>query len=131
MRELSQQDGEYRYGAFTTDDLDWRLAELLVNIQYACQRHYFGAMAEKYFDDKMREVAANVQHRQKIYDAFQRLPEEFTVEDIMRCFQLATDRVARSRITRLQRDHLIERIDKMKVGKIYKAIYRKTGVIML
>ena len=131
MRELSQQDGEYRCGAFTTDDVDWRLAELLVNIQYACQRHYFGAMAEKYFDDKVREAAANVQHRQKTYDAFQRLPEEFCAEDVMHCFQLGSENSARMRLIRLMKDHLIVKIGEVKVNRGYKAIYRKTGVAML
>ena len=107
------------------------LAELLVNIQYACQRHFFGAMAEKYFDDKVREAAANVQHRQKTYDAFQRLPEEFTTDDVMRCFQLNNDNSARKRIGRLTQDHLIEKIGEVKVNNVYKAIYRKTGVAML
>jgi hypothetical protein len=40
------QDGNYWCGEFETDEVDWKLAELIVNIQYACQRHYFGAMAE-------------------------------------------------------------------------------------
>ena len=46
------QDGEYWCGEFETDEVDWKLSELIVNIQYACQRHYFGAMAETYFDKK-------------------------------------------------------------------------------
>ncbi len=29
---------------------------LLTNIQYAIQRHYFGALAETYFDNKTREA---------------------------------------------------------------------------
>ena len=44
-----KQDGNYWCGEFETDEVDWKLAELIVNIQYACQRHYFGAMAENYF----------------------------------------------------------------------------------
>ena len=45
MRHWQQihQEGNYWCGEFETDDVDWRLTELLVNIQYACQRHYFGA----------------------------------------------------------------------------------------
>ena len=33
------QEGNYWCGEFETDEVDWRLAELIVNIQYACQRH--------------------------------------------------------------------------------------------
>ena len=79
-----KQDGDYWCGEFETDEVDWQLAELITNIQFACQRHYFGAMAEKYFDDKTRDVAANVQRRQKTIEGFNRLPEEFTIDDVMR-----------------------------------------------
>ena len=51
------QEGNYWCGAFETDEVDWKLAELIVNIQYACQRHYFGAMAENYFDNKNRDAS--------------------------------------------------------------------------
>ena len=44
--ESLKQDGQYWCGEFETDEVDWRLAELITNIQFACQRHYFGAMAE-------------------------------------------------------------------------------------
>ena len=133
MRHWDQmkQDGDYWCGAFETDETDWKLAELIVNIQYACQRHYFGAMAEAYFDNKLKDASVNVQRRQKTYDAFSRLPEEFTAEDIQRCFQLANLPAARSRAKRLMDDRLAEKIGETKEGNVYKAIYRKTGVLML
>ena len=133
MRHWDQmkQDGAYWCGAFETDETDWKLAELIVNIQYACQRHYFGAMAEAYFDNKLKDASVNVQRRQKTYDAFSRLPEEFTAEDIQRCFQLANLPAARSRAKRLMDDRLAEKIGETKEGNVYKAIYRKTGVLML
>ena len=68
------QDGSYWCGEFDTDDTDWKLAELIVNIQYACQRHYFGAMAEAYFDNRLRDASVNVRRKQKTYDGFERLP---------------------------------------------------------
>ena len=37
----------------------------MVNIHYACQRHYFGAMAEAYFENKLRDASVNVQRQQK------------------------------------------------------------------
>ena len=37
--------------------------------EYACQRHYFGALAEKYFDDKTRDAAANTPRRAKTIEA--------------------------------------------------------------
>ena len=84
-------DGTYWCGEFETDDVDWHLAELIVNIQYACQRHYFGAMAEAYFDNKLRDASVNVRRNQKTVDSFNRLPEEFTVDDVMRCFSFKAE----------------------------------------
>ena len=125
------QDGDYWCGEFETDDVDWKLAELIVNIQYACQRHYFGAMAESYFDNKYRDSAVNVKHRQKTVEAFLRLPEEFTVDDVERCFGLRGSNAARARIYRLQTDHLIEKDSEYVENGTTKARYKKTGVIML
>ena len=125
------QDGQYWCGEFETDDVDWRLAELLVTIQYACQRHYFGAMAEKYFDDQIRDVSANARRKQKTIEAFNRLPEEFTTEDIMRCFGLEGESSARGRARTLLADHLAVKTGEFKDNGKVKALYRKTGTVML
>ena len=126
-----KQDGDYWCGEFETDDIDWKLAELIVNIQFACQRHYFGAMAEAYFDNKLKDASVNVQRRQKTFEAFARLPEEFTAEDIQRCFNLSSIGAARSRVKRLVDDHVAEKTGEVRDGNVYKATYRKTGVLML
>ena len=104
------QDGDYWCGEFETDETDWKLAELIVNIHYACQRHYFGAMAEAYFDNKLKDASVNVMRKKKTNEGFERLPEEFTTKDVMRCFNLSTDGAVRSKTRRLIKDHLIEKI---------------------
>ena len=124
------QDGQYWSGEFETDDTDWRLAELLVTIQYACQRHYFLAMAEKYFDDQLRDVSVNAHRQQKTIDAFERLPEEFTVDDAMRCFSLSNDTVARVKISRLMKDHFVEKAGDFVENGTTKAVFKKTGKVM-
>ena len=133
MRHWDQlkQDGAFWCGEFDTDEVDWKLAELMVNIHYACQRHYFGAMAEAYFENKLRDASVNVQRQQKTVEAFSRLPEVFTSEDVMRCFNLSSEGAARVRIKRLVSDHLIEKLndDRSKAGKL--SSYRKTGTMML
>ena len=131
MRHWDQlhQDGQYWCGEFETDDVDWKLAELIVNIQYACQRHYFGAMAENYFDNKLKEASVNIQRKQKTLEAFNRLPDEFTIEDVVHCFNLGSAASARKKVTRLYRDHLIEKVSEEKGGQ--KALFHKTGTIML
>ena len=125
-----KQDGNYWCGEFETDEVDWKLAELIVNIQYACQRHYFGAMAENYFDNKLKDASVNVQRRQKTLEGFERLPEVFTTEDVVRCFQLRNTAAAYMRISRLQRDHLIEKDEEFAESGTTKSRYRKTGVMM-
>ena len=133
MRHWDQmhQEGQYWCGEFETDDVDWKLAELIVNIQYACQRHYFGAMAEAYFDNKLKDASVNVQRRQKTFEAFSRLPEEFTVEDVIRCFNLSSEGAARMKIKRLQSDHLIEKLGDGRQAGTSRSSYRKTGILML
>ena len=133
MRHWSElkKDGDYWCGEFETDDVDWKLAELIVNIQYACQRHYFGAMAEAYFDNKEKDASVNVQRRQKTYEGFSRLPEEFTNEDVMRCFSLNSNESARKRVNRFLKDHLVEKVGEFVENGTTKAKYKKTGIVML
>ena len=88
-------------------------------------------MAEAYFDNKLKDASVNVQRRQKTYEGFARLPEEFTNEDVMRCFNLSSIGAARSRAKRLVEDHVAEKTGEVKDGNVYKAIYRKTGTMML
>ena len=125
------QDGNYWCGEFETDEVDWKLAELIVNIQYACQRHYFGAMAEAYFDNQLKDASVNVQRKHKTYDDFNRLPDEFTIGDVVRCFRLSGESSARSKICRLQRDHLIEKMNDGRGRKGEDTVYCKTNTIML
>ena len=134
MRHWDQmkKDGEYWCGTFETDEVDWRLAELIVNIQYACQRHYFGAMAEAYFDNKLRDANVNLRRQQKTIECFNRLPDEFTVEDIMHCFYLARESSARTKIARLMADKLVSKVgDKKLQNGIVRTLYQKTGNLIL
>ena len=134
MRHWDQmkKDGEYWCGTFETDEVDWRLAELIVNIQYACQRHYFGAMAEAYFDNKLRDASFNVRRQQKTIECFNRLPDEFTVEDIMHCFSLVRESSARTKIVRLMADKLVSKVgDKKLQNGVVRTLYQKTGNLIL
>ena len=132
MRHWDQmhQDGSFWCGEFETDDVDWQLAELICNIQYACQRHYFGRMAEKYFEDKDKDAVVNLRRNPKTTEAFERLPEEFTSADVMRCFNLKKLNSASMRVSRLLRDCLIEKCGEYVENGTTKARYKKTGRLM-
>ena len=126
-----KQDGDYWCGEFETDEVDWKLAELIVNIQFACQRHYFGAMAEAYFDNKLKDASVNVQRRQKTIEGFNRLPEDFIIDDVMRCFSMPSINAARMRTHRLVNDGLAEKAGEYVENGTTKAKYRKTGRVAL
>jgi len=125
------QEGSFYCGEFETDETDWKLAELIVNIQYACQRFFFGAMAEAYFDNKNRDASVNARRRKKTFDGFERLPEEFTIEDIMRCFEINNVTSARTRAFRLVKDNLAIKTGEFRENGATKSKYRKTGVTMM
>ena len=124
------QDGQFWCGEFTTDETDWKLAELIVNMQYACQRHYFGAMAEAYFDNKLRDATANVQRQQKTIEGFNRLPEVFTTDDVKRCFGLIDNNSAGCKIGRLLKDHLAEKAETFTENGHRRLSYRKKNSIL-
>ena len=101
---------------FTVDDTDRRLARLVMDIQYRCQQYFFGAYARAYFDNMERDQLANRQNASKYDAAYQKLPREFTIMDVMRQYGIG-DNAARSACHRLCRDGYIERIK--------KGLYRK------
>ena len=123
------QEGDYWCGEFETDDIDDKLAELIVNMQFACQRHFFGALAEKYFDDKLRDATSNRCHKQRTIECYNRLREEFTIDDVLKVFSNNLN-TARSRIKRLQKDGIIEKCGEIVENGVKKNIYRKKGVLI-
>ena len=125
------EEGNYYCGEFETDEVDWRLAELIVNMQYACQRHYFGAMAEAYFDNKLKDASVNVQRKKKTLEGFAQLPETFTIDDVVHCFGLKNNTSARARVFRLMKDNLAEKVEEFVENGTTKARYKKTGTMML
>ena len=87
--------------------------------------------AEKYFDNQEHEASVNVKRKQKTFGAFERLPEEFTNEDVMRCFNLNSEASSRSRIRRLIADHLVEKVNDGRKSGAKQGLFRKTGLLML
>ena len=128
--EEMRQDGGYWCCDFETDEVDWKLAELITNLQYACQRFFFGAMAERMFYRSQNGDSVDMRYKRKTYEAFARLSEVFTAKNVMQCFGLKSEGAARTRIARLTKDHLVEKVEDFKENGTTKARYKKTGVIM-
>ena len=80
--ESLHQQGSYWTGEYEVDEIDWKLCELIARIQYATQQHFFGVLAEKYFDDMNGDVQiTGKRHYQKTVNGFN-LIEQNLVEDI-------------------------------------------------
>ena len=56
---------------------------------------------------------------------------DFTREDVVRCFNLRNEAAAGMRISRLMKDHVIEKLPGFVENGTTKGKFRKTGVIML
>ena len=125
MRHWDQmkQEGGYWTGDYEVDDTDWKLCELIARIQYATQQHFFGVMAEKYFDDMNNDVQiTGKRHQQKSVDGYNRLPNVFTKEDVMRCYGYDNESSVSTKISRLKAYGQVEKItsgsDKGKYKKL-------------
>ena len=103
-----KQKGSYWMGEYETDETDWKLCELIARIQYATQQHFFGVLAEKYFDDMNNDVQfTGKRHYQKSVEGYNRLPDIFTFEDLKRSFGYNSDASAYSKIRRMMENNII------------------------
>ena len=126
--EHIHQQGNYWEGTYEVDETDWKLCELIARIQYATQQHFFGVMAEKYFDDMNNDVQiTGKRHQQKSVDGYNRLPDVFTKEDVIRCFGYDNPEAVRKKIYRLTQASQIEIIkdgeEKGKYRKLFGSMY--------
>ena len=117
-------EGKYWEGTYEVDELDWKLCELIARIQYATQQHFFGVMAEKYFDDMNNDVQiSGKRHQQKSINGYNRLPDVFTKEDVIKCFGYNSQNAACMKLVRLEKETIIEKITKGKdAGKFRKVV---------
>ena len=99
------------------DDTDCRLSELIMDIQYGCQHHFFGEYARAYYDNKLRDAVNSRKLHSKTRQAFNLLPETFTIEDVERVFN-TTHEYARVVASRLTKDGHVERQEKAKYKKV-------------
>ena len=106
------QEGSYWTGTYETDETDWKLCELVARIQYGTQQHFFGALAEKYYDDMDNDVQVTGRRQyQKSIDGYSQLPNVFTKEDVIRVFGYKNEESARKKIYRLTKSHYIEMVE--------------------
>ena len=120
--DAMHQEGGYWEGKYEVDDTDWRLCELIARIQYAMQQHFFGVLAEKYFDDMNNDVQfTGKRHQVRSIEGFNRLPEVFTREHVKIAFGYDKDNSVTKKITRLLDARLIIEV-KDESGVKYKKV---------
>ena len=124
--ENLHQEGKFWEGEYEVDEKDWKLCELMARIQYATQQHFFGVMAEKYFDDMNNDVQiTGKRHQQKSVDGYNRLPDIFTKEDVARCFGYKNEDSGYLKIKRLLESDMVELYEEYLLdGRMHRK-YRK------
>ena len=101
----------------------WTPLKLVARMQYATQQHFFGVMAEKYFDDMNNDVQIiGKRHQQRSLDGYYKLPDIFTREDVMKCFGYENENSVNTKLRRLLEGHLIEKISEGKDKGCYKKV---------
>ena len=120
-------EGKFWEGEYEVDDTDWKLCELMARIQYATQQHFFGVLAEKYFDDMNNDVQiSGKRHYSKSLEGYNRLPDVFTLDDVRKCYGYDKDTAVYTRIRRLTDNGIAEKIqtgeDKGKYKKVVKML---------
>ncbi len=126
------QEGKYWEGTYEVDDTDWKLCELMARIQYATQQHFFGVLAENYFDDMNNDVQiTGKRHQQKSVDGYNRLPDVFTKEDVDRCFGYKNEDSGYMKIKRLQESGMVEFLEEVMQNGRMRRRYRKVNKMVV
>lgn len=96
-------------GTYEIDDTDRRLCDLVLDIQYRTQLHWFYDLHRLYYDNQLRDAAQLRRRSNKFVDCYARLPEEFTTEKFTEVFGYANSHSAQKTLERLLADEVISR----------------------
>ena len=88
--DMRHWDEREQNGTYETDDIDLAFCRLVLEIQYRCQHHFYGALAYNYYDNQARDLSANsVSHTTRYAQCFKLLPEKFSRQDFAQAFGMA------------------------------------------
>ena len=96
-------------GTYAIDDVDRELCDLVLDIQYRTQHHWFYDLHRQYYDDQLRDAAQYMPHRSRFSDCYRELPDSFTTEQFAQVFGYANTRSGQKALQRLQKEKAIER----------------------
>ena len=106
MRHWEERE---KTGSYTIDDVDRRLCDLVLDIQYRTQLHFYYDLHRLYYDNQLRDAAQQKRRTNKFIECFRLLPEEFTTEKFAQVFGYANNRAGQKTLQRLEEDKAIER----------------------
>lgn len=109
-------------GTYAIDNVDRELCDLVLDIQYRTQLHWYYDLHRKYYDDQLRDAAQYQPHRSRYADCFRQLPDEFTTEQFAQIFGFANNRSANKPLQRLQKEGAIKRAMRGKYKKLVSEI---------
>lgn len=119
MRHWEERENTGTYGI---DDMDRKLLELVLDIQYRTQHFYFGELARNYFDEQMKDATRYRRRTTRYEQCFEQLSDSFTTEQFAQVFGFANSRSASRAINRLLQDKSIKRTKRGEYQKRVKCI---------
>ena len=108
--DMRHWDEREKNGSYEPDEMDKALLDLVLDIVYRTQHHYFGELAHKYFDEQLKEATNFRRRTSKFSRCFSLLPETFTTEVFVSVFGYANQNSAQKTLNRLLDDGVIDRI---------------------
>lgn len=108
--DLHHWDEREKNGTYEIDDVDKELMDLVLDIQYRTQHHYFGELARKYFDDQQKEATIFCRRTTRYELCFQKLPDNFSTEQFVATFNFVNTQSANKALNRFLQDKSIERV---------------------
>jgi len=106
---------------FTIDETDIRLCNLVLEIQYRSQHHFFGEYARKYYDDRESDPSIEKRRNTKTKTAYAMLPETFEMSVVPEVFG-CSDGAARVLMSRLCKDGVLKKTARGMFKKVAKGI---------
>ena len=86
-----------------------RLCDLVLDIQYRTQLHWFYDLHRIYYDNQLREAAQQRRRTSKFKECFRQLPEEFSNDQFSKVFGYANNHSGQKTLDRLIEDKAVKR----------------------
>ena len=98
-------------GTYEVDDIDVSFCQLVLDIQYRCQHHFYGGLAYNYYDNQARDKTANYTcHTSRFGQWFKLVPEKFSRKQFAKTFDIANPDSCGKQIEGLIKEGAIKRL---------------------